>query len=935
MQILCVLCVLFASIVVYTLAARASGATAAASEPQWTSPSVMALKRINDTTSHQTQPVYLSNLNCSLETYRTPTDSTMRTGCFSESSYGQIDVDSTMVIFDGTDEAVPLLPNNPRQILVPWTKAENLVTLDTAPTGGSYLNMYKNPLATMQTVRNITGQVTAKQLTAAPDIAFRNASGGPLLINAQSITFSDNGSWMVVEVLGGSFERVNLGILQRTAFAPTYSRSGSPALDASSLTISRDGRYVAVENTYASEFKVYDLDHCGGSLCNSYNYWPFVQQHISGLRYLSHVRFVSAGLISFDASSSVDGQSGTYEIAPTDAIRSLIQYLGLGDSYSAAEGAFDYLAGTDDSGDTCHLSSRSYPLLLTHDLFSAAGGHSVACSGAKIHDIGDTDDRYAGQVRGVANWQQLSQAQPALLSSILTNYLPGYVAQQRFVSQYQPETITLGVGGNDMGFGDILQECIAYHPTVHNDINTCYATYEDRQELLDSISRLTTHLRSLYSEIHRLSPISTVYVVGYPQIVVNTGSCGLNVHLNTGELEFVQELVSELNRAVSNAAADAGVQYVDISQALAGHRLCEASSSSIAVNGLTAGKDSGAGGINIFGTESYHPNALGQQLIEQSILRQTNNLRSSLPKTSPPKTAPSPVFTNHPKNGRQTSQVTKGTTITNKHARSGQTVPITIDTKRHGLVPNGHHTVHIDGQGGAVIGEIIGGSGSITIPGVSPGLHTIVVTGTDQIDQHVAIVQPIVIDPPPGTTNTQNTCPLVPASGVDQDHDGIDDACDQIIDPTSGTISSGGSGTTTTLPTPVSTITSLSPSSASSIPSSITPLQSTDTVSLQLAHPFAVQAATLFPGNVGTRMPVATSSQASAALLETGAPALPRQIAYVNPIGGTGGTKRRYQGLPDIPWLLWLAAALTTAIVYRLSQIWLAKREKQSQDYTN
>ena len=923
-RILVVLCVLFASMIGYVLAARVSGATLAATEPQWVAPSVMALKRVSEVTGHQTQPVYLSNLNCNLETYHTPTDSATQTGCFSEASYGQIDVDSTMVIFDGTDEAVPLLPNNPRQILMPWTKAENMVTLDTAPTGGSFINMYKNPLAVMQTVRNIFGQVTAKQLTAAPDIAFRGPTGAPLLINGQSVSFSDNGSWLVIEVLGGSFERVNLGTLERTPFAPTYSRAGSPALDASSVTVSRDGRFVTIENTYASEFKVYDLDHCNGPLCNSYNYWPFVQQHVTGLRYLSHVRFVSAGLISFDVASSIDGQSGTYEIAPTNAIRSLIQYLGLGDSYSAGEGAFDYLAGTDTSTDTCHLSSHSYPLLLTHDLFNAAGGHSVACSGATIHDIGDTDDRYRGQVKGVVDWQQLSQSQPALLASILTNYLPGYVAQQRFVTQYQPEIITLGTGGNDMGFGDILQECIAYHPTLHNGTNTCYATYEDRQELLGSISRLSPRLRSLYGEMKRLSPVSIVYVVGYPQITVDTGSCGLNVHLNASELEFVQELVIELNRAVSNAASDAGVQYVDVSQALAGHRLCEAASSSIAVNGLTAGKDSGVGGIAIFGTESYHPNMLGQQLIEQAVLRQTNNLHNGVTKTIPPKTSPSPVFTNYPKTGRPISQVTKGTTITNKHTRSGQTIPVTVDTKRHGLLPNGHYTAHIDGPGGTVIGQLAGGVGLITIPDAPPGLHTVVITGSDQIDQHVAIVQPIVIDPPSDNQVVHGACPLVADSGVDQDHDGIDDACDPIIGAGPTDTSSGGP---TIVTPPAASVTAVI--TPSNLVGSVAALQPGNGADLQSFSTFRVQSATTLPNVASLQKPAITRTQASPAQLDASASAPLQQIAYVNHPGGPRGRTRQYQRLPVIPWLLWLAIAMLAAAVYRLSQAWLAKRVKQ------
>src|SRR6185437_3010028 len=108
-----------------------------------------------------------------------------------------------------------------------------------------------------------------------------------------------------------------------------------------------------------------------------------------GLQSVRHVRFLNDGLLSFEAVTS-GGGSGSYVLAPTDGITSLTDYIGLGDSYTSGEGAFDYLEGTDTADDMCHLSARSYPLLLTHDLFSAAGGHSVACSGAVISDVGNT-----------------------------------------------------------------------------------------------------------------------------------------------------------------------------------------------------------------------------------------------------------------------------------------------------------------------------------------------------------------------------------------------------------------------------------------------------------------------------------------------------------------------------------------------------------------
>jgi len=88
------------------------------------------------------------------------------------------------------------------------------------------------------------------------------------------------------------------------------------------------------------------------------------------------------------------------------------------------------------------------------------------------------------------------------------------------------------------------------------------------------------------------------------------------------------DLIDYLNLVISQAAAKAGVRYVDVSHAFDGHRMCEAISSQVAVNGFTAGTDGGVGPIKFVGTESYHPNALGHQLLANTIRTQTNNFQT-------------------------------------------------------------------------------------------------------------------------------------------------------------------------------------------------------------------------------------------------------------------------------------------------------------------
>lgn len=881
--------------------------------PAWVKPTVMALKRVNTVSSHQNEPDYLSNLDCTLLTYHLVSSGVMQSGCFTDTAYGQIDADSDVVIFNGTDEGLQLLPFTAKQLLVPWPKALDLVALDISNSGGgAAMSLYKNPLATLHNQRNVLGQLTAKQLTAPPELPLVDAEGQRLVINAQSIAYADNGSWVVVEVLGGSFERINLATLQMVPFAHSYARQGSPALDASSIAISADGRYVAVENTYASEFKVYDLSQCSTGVCASYDYWPFIGQQVTGLRFISHVRFINDGLVSFDASSSNNNFGGSYELAPTAGITSLIDYLGLGDSYSSGEGAFNYLDGTDTSNNNCHLSSHSYPLLLTHDLFTNAGGHSVACSGAVMHDITDKSDNYRGQVRGVASLQQLQQSQPALLASIMANYLPGYVAQQRFVSQYQPAVITIGVGGNNFGFGDILQRCLRPKTSLRLAADTCFATYEDRQELRSMIQRTGSQLKKLYEQLAAESPLSSIYVIGYPQIAVDNGACALNVYFSDRELEFVDELVDEINSTIASAATTASAHYVDVSQALAGHRLCEATGNAVAMNGLTAGTDGGPNHAKIFGGESYHPNALGQQLIEQVILKQTHNLRLSKTVPNPVPKAPSSGFVSGPKSGRPINQLLPESGLTNAQASPGQALSIDLDSLDGGLVPGESYSVHIDGPRGLVLGTVVGnGPVMVTLPSsVEAGPHTIDVTGQNQVGQPVDIVKTIEIAPISTVIPTVITTPVVAPIVVNAGSVG----------------STGGSSTApplTVSPPAGAAILPLQPAIPSSVLQTVDPVQLISTMDSQLSSRLVISDEGDNGAHIQSSQPVLLAATTAVSTLQ------PTKSSKVS-VSDNLPKQLPFAKLWVIPWVLWCVMGLVCVLAIKLINDWLSRYQDRT-----
>lgn len=761
--------------------AKASGA----GEPQstWATPTVKAIKRVSAIGSAQHEPNFLNNFDCQTATYRLSNSSNMQSGCFTPTAFGLMDSDSDTVIYNGTDEGLPLLPSSAHQILAPWTAALDLIALDPISTGGSYISLYKNPLSSLQDERNILGQLTAKQLTAPPELPLRDSAGQRLIINPQTLAISDGGSWLVAETLTGSFVRINLATLDTVAFAPSYGSQGSPALLKSHVAISESGRFVAIQNDAADSFKIYDLSSCAGlSACLNHDYQPFVRTEINNLQSIRHVRFINDFLLSFEANTASSSNSGVYELAPTASITSLTDYIGLGDSYTSGEGAFDYVSGTDTNDNSCHLSINSYPLLLTKDLFSATGGHSVACSAAEINDVVSTSSNYRGQMRGIASLFELQKSQSTLLESVESNFVPGYIAQHRFVKRWQPRVVTVSIGGNDIGFGDLIQRCVMPHVSLHLSDSTCFNTYEDRVEVLNLIDRTVPRWTALYKQLHAESPASQIYAIGYPDILDDKGNCALNVHLGKSELEFAAELQVYINKGIQKAANQAGLPYVDISKALYSHRLCETVSHNVAVNGLTAGKDRFA-----FGKESYHPNALGQQLIEQEILRQTHNL--SLLATSNPD-YPSINLLDVPKSGRTVTNL-RPAKVTDHIAKKGSAA--TINYGSSNLRPNSTYKVRLDGPVGQIIGNAVSdnvgniSTGVILPPNTITGSHTIDITGDDNAGDPVDVTQPIYVPNNDSDTDSDgvpddtDSCLGITNSHQDVDQDGIDDVCDPLI----------------------------------------------------------------------------------------------------------------------------------------------------------
>lgn len=314
------------------------------------------------------------------------------------------------------------------------------------------------------------------------------------------------------------------------------------------------------------------------------------------------------------ALSSVDGVA-----------KSRLKYLALGDSYSSGEGDIGknehggnyYLPMTDiakengKGGDTCHISSRSYPFILR-----AAWGvgsddmKSVACSGAKL-----TSDYYspiAGYMGQEGRLQHRAHEIKQVHQNALERFFPGRVPQLEFVKKYQPEIVTVTGGGNDIGFGDILLYC-ATSPETCAQVKGGYGTvHEDfMADIDDQYGYTVAFLNKLKEE----APFTKVYYVGYPKFIADLRICGANAALlDWREIQMINDSIVRLNSVLARAARDAGATYIGIEDALRGGRICEGSwYMTGVVNAVVANRRLGSD-MNMF-----HPNASGHEKIARAI----------------------------------------------------------------------------------------------------------------------------------------------------------------------------------------------------------------------------------------------------------------------------------------------------------------------------
>jgi lysophospholipase L1-like esterase len=137
--------------------------------------------------------------------------------------------------------------------------------------------------------------------------------------------------------------------------------------------------------------------------------------------------------------------------------------------------------------------------------------------------------------------------------------------------------VTLTIGGNDIGFSSVAEDCIDTTPA--NSGHPCMDKYvvDGVDELSTRIAETAPKVAAVLQGIKQRSPQARVVVVNYPAIFPHTGNTGCwpQIPVADGDVVWLRSKQVELNAMLADQAAASGVTLVDAYAASRGHDACQ------------------------------------------------------------------------------------------------------------------------------------------------------------------------------------------------------------------------------------------------------------------------------------------------------------------------------------------------------------------------
>jgi GDSL-like Lipase/Acylhydrolase family len=224
-------------------------------------------------------------------------------------------------------------------------------------------------------------------------------------------------------------------------------------------------------------------------------------------------------------------------------------YVALGDSYTAGP----LITPQDPAIPGCIRSDANYPNLIAPDLDLPAF-RDVSCSGA------ETEDMFATQE------VDPDPDNPPQLNALDRN----------------TKVVTLGIGGNDIGFSDIAKTCAELG--IRNGLqgSPCkdFYTAGGTDRLAAEIASVGPKLEDVLVAIRQRSPAAKIFVVGYPAILPESttlfAACQPVMPIAAGDVPYLRDKVEKrLNGVIKAVTRDLGHRFVDTYTPSIGHDACQ------------------------------------------------------------------------------------------------------------------------------------------------------------------------------------------------------------------------------------------------------------------------------------------------------------------------------------------------------------------------
>ncbi|MEJ8672705.1 SGNH/GDSL hydrolase family protein [Streptomyces sp. MS1.AVA.1] len=252
--------------------------------------------------------------------------------------------------------------------------------------------------------------------------------------------------------------------------------------------------------------------------------------------------------------------------AATPAAAAAYEWVALGDS----DTAWRHPGGGRDlrsPRDGCERTDQSYPQVIDRDLGSLIELTNVSCGAATIEDVTFNAQEPIGRHLPPFSEDPDYPFPPVPPQSEAVN--PG------------TDVITVGVGGNTLGFAEILFTCLQLGDGSGGVDTPCRDALADN--IPDRLTKVGQDYDDMLATLHERAPHAKILNVGYPTVIPeDTSKCRYNdweqfASITPGDLDWLRDdVLGPLNATIEKTAGEHGDAFVDLTDSSRNHSVCDA-----------------------------------------------------------------------------------------------------------------------------------------------------------------------------------------------------------------------------------------------------------------------------------------------------------------------------------------------------------------------